>query len=44
MMHGYEDVNDANYLKNEPIIKQILEEKLALQPTISRFENSTYHL
>jgi len=40
IMHSYEDVNDANYFKNEAIIKQTLEGKLASQPTISRFENS----
>jgi hypothetical protein len=40
MMHGYEDVNDANYLKDDPVIKQILDGKLASQPTVSRFENS----
>ena len=39
MMQGYEDANDANHLKNDPVIKNILGGNLASQPTISRFEN-----
>ena len=40
MMQGYEDANDVNYLKNDPVIKNILGGDLASQPTISRFENT----
>ena len=40
MMQGYEDANDVHYLKNDPIIKSILDGDLASQPTVSRFENS----
>ncbi len=39
MMQGYEDANDALYLKNDPIINTILDGELASQPTVSRFEN-----
>lgn len=39
MMQGYEDANDANHLKYDPVIKNILGGNLASQPTISRFEN-----
>src|SRR5512132_2352542 len=43
---GYEDANDANTLRHDPIFKLLLERlpetgaPLASQPTISRFENS----
>jgi len=40
LMQGYEDANDVNYLKNDPLLKDILEGDLASQPTLSRFENS----
>jgi len=40
MMQGYEDANDAAYLKNDPVLKTILGDVLASQPTISRFENN----
>ena len=40
IMLGYEDANDVNYLKNDPIFRDILGGGLASQPTISRFENS----
>ena len=40
MMQGYEDANDVDHLKNDPIIKSILGGDLASQPTISRFENA----
>lgn len=40
MMQGYEDCNDVEHLKNDPIIKTALDGKLASQPTMSRFENS----
>jgi len=39
LMHGYEDCNDVSMLKNDPVIKHILEGDLASQPTLSRFEN-----
>ena len=38
MMQGYEDANDVDHLKNDPIIKSILGGDLASQPTVSRFE------
>jgi len=40
LMQGYEDTNDVNYLKNDPLYKDILEGDMASQPTMSRFENS----
>ncbi len=40
LMLGYEDANDVNYLKNDPLFQDILEGELASQPTISRLENS----
>ncbi|NOZ46816.1 MAG: IS1380 family transposase [Chlorobi bacterium] len=39
MMQGYEDANDANHLKNDPVMKSIFKKDLASQPTVSRFEN-----
>lgn len=39
LTQGYEDVNDVNHLKNDPLFKDILQGDLASQPTISRFEN-----
>ena len=36
----HEDVNDVEKLKQAPSIEEIFDNKLALQPTISRFENS----
>ena len=40
MMQGYEDANDADHLKYDPVIKNILGGNLASQPTVSRFENT----
>lgn len=40
LMLGYEDANDVQYLKNDPLLKDVLEGELASQPTISRLENS----
>jgi len=40
LMLGYEDANDVLHLKNDPVFKDVLQGKLASQPTISRFENS----
>ena len=43
---GYEDANDCNDLRNDPVFKMLagrfpeLDEALASQPTMSRFENS----
>ena len=39
LIQGYEDVNDVNHLKNDPLFKDVLQGDLASQPTISRFEN-----
>ena len=39
LMQGYEDANDANYLKHDPAFKTILDGDVVSQPTISRFEN-----
>jgi hypothetical protein len=40
LMMGYEDANDVNYLRDDPLLQDILEGELASQPTISRLENS----
>jgi hypothetical protein len=40
LMQGYEDTNDVNYLKNDPLYKDVLDGDMASQPTLSRFENS----
>jgi len=40
VMLGCEDANDVNHLKYDPLFKDVLQEDLASQPTISRFENS----
>ena len=37
---GYEDVNDIEKLRQDALVKEIFDDKLASQPTISRFENS----
>ena len=40
---GYEDANDSDHLRNDPILKIVcdqLDTPLASQPTISRFENA----
>jgi len=44
MIQGYEDCNDANYLRTDPTFKAILnrtrtDEDLASQPTLCRLEN-----
>ena len=39
-MLGYQDCNDEKHLKNDPILKEVLEGDLCSQPTLSRFENS----
>lgn len=40
LMQGYEDCNDAEHLKNDPLLADVLGGDLASQPTLSRFENS----
>ena len=40
LMQGYEDTNDVNHLKNDPVFKDVLSSDLASQPTLSRFENN----
>lgn len=40
IIQGYEDTNDVEHLKNDPIFKDVLEGDMASQPTLSRFENS----
>jgi len=40
LMHSYEDANDAEYLKDDPVVQTLLDGDLVSQPTISRFENS----
>jgi hypothetical protein len=40
LVQGYQDANDVQYLKNDPLLKDILDGELASQPTMSRFENS----
>jgi len=40
LMQGYEDCNDVHQLKNDPLLKDVLDGELASQPSLSRFENS----
>lgn len=40
LIHGYEDCNDVDYLKTDPLYKDILGGQMASQPTLSRLENS----
>ena len=39
LIQGYEDTNDVDYLKNDPLFQDTLEGEMASQPTLSRFEN-----
>lgn len=39
LMQGYEDANDVEYLKNDPLFEDVLDGEMASQPTLSRFEN-----
>ena len=39
MMQGYEDCNDEEKLRQDPVITQVLNSGLCSQPTLSRFEN-----
>jgi len=40
MMQGYDDCNDVDRLKDDPVISEMLGGHLCSQPSISRFENS----
>ncbi len=40
LMQGYEDANDIDKLKNDPILNETFDNQLGSQPTISRFENT----
>lgn len=37
---GYEDCNDVDYLKEDPLLKALMDNGLCSQPTLSRLENS----
>ena len=39
-MQGYEDCNDLEHLKSNPLFEDTLGGPMASQPTLSRFENS----
>lgn len=39
LMQGYEDCNDEEKLRNDPVLTQVLGKELCSQPTLSRFEN-----
>ena len=39
MMQGYQDCNDEEKLRDDPIISKVLNNELCSQPTLSRFEN-----
>lgn len=39
LMQGYEDANDVEHLKNDPLFEDVLDGEMASQPTLSRFEN-----
>ena len=40
MAMGYEDCDDSDVLRGDPIISKVLDKDLASQITLSRFENS----
>ena len=40
MMQGYDDCNDVERLKDDPVVSEILGGSLCSQPSISRLENS----
>ena len=40
LVQGYEDTNDVEHLKNDPLYQDVLGGKMASQPTLSGFENS----
>ena len=39
LVQGYEDTNDVEHLKKDPLFEDVLEGEMASQPTLSRFEN-----
>ncbi len=39
MMQGYQDCNDEQKLREDPVIRKVLDSGLCSQPTLSRFEN-----
>ncbi len=39
MMQGYQDCNDEQKLRDDPVISKVLDSGLCSQPTLSRFEN-----
>ena len=39
LMQGYEDCNDVEHLRNDPLFEDVLSGEMASQPTLSRFEN-----
>jgi len=39
MMQGYQDCNDEQKLRADPVISKVLDSGLCSQPTLSRFEN-----
>lgn len=39
-IQGYKDGNDVTFLKNDPLIEEMIDVGLSSQPTVSRFENS----
>lgn len=39
MMQGYQDCNDEQKLRQDPVISKVLGNSLCSQPTLSRFEN-----
>ena len=39
MMQGYQDCNDEQKLREDPVISKVLDSGLCSQPTLSRFEN-----
>jgi len=40
LMQGYEDANDADFLKDDLFVNEVLNGKPGSQPSISRFENN----
>jgi len=40
LMQGYEDANDIDMLKDDPILNETLDNRSGSQPTMSRFENA----
>jgi len=40
MALGYEDCNDAAYLRNDPVLQTVIDGEVCSQPTLCRMENS----